>query len=246
MDLGLVALPLLDFVAVLVFGACWGLYAFATARWWQDRPSIAHVMRRHRRQWLVAFMARDNRIGDTNLVGHLMRSVTFFASTTILIVGGLIAVLGAGESAERTVAELPLTQSAGSAWVLKVVVLLLVFVYAFFKFTWAARQFNYLSVLMGGAPDAPVAPETAALLVERMSGLNSRAGDNFNAGLRAYYFALAVLAWFAHPAAFLAATALVLVVLWRREYHSHTLKLLDFELPDEPPQSAAGSGRDSR
>lgn len=44
-------------------------------------------------------LERDNRIIDSNLVGHLMGSVSFFASTTIIIIGGLIAVLGATEKA---------------------------------------------------------------------------------------------------------------------------------------------------
>ena len=40
----------------------------------------------------------------------------------------------------------------------KIFMLISIFVYAFFKFTWAIRQFNYFSAIIGSAPD----PRTAA------------------------------------------------------------------------------------
>jgi uncharacterized membrane protein len=51
----------------------------------------------------------------------------------------------------------------------------------------------------------------------------SLAGDEFNRGIRAYYFGFAVLGWFVHPGLFAALTIAILAVLWRRDFHSHTL-----------------------
>jgi uncharacterized membrane protein len=47
---------------------------------------------------------------------------------------------------------------------------------------------------------------------------------HFNAGVRAYYFALAALAWFIHPLAFIAATVLIPLVLVRRQLYSATAR----------------------
>jgi uncharacterized membrane protein len=44
--------------------------------------------------------------------------------------------------------------------------------------------------------------------------------------LRAYYFSLAALGWFVHPWVFVTATTLVTVVLYLREHHSRTMKML--------------------
>jgi len=53
------------------------------------------------------------------------------------------------------------------------------------------------------------------------------AAETFNDGLRAYYMAFAVIAWFVSPWALLAATAGVLVVLYRREFGSQVLQVLE-------------------
>jgi uncharacterized membrane protein len=62
----------------------------------------------------------------------------------------------------------------------------------------------------------------------RVMGL---AAETFNDGLRAYYFAFALVAWFISPWAFIAGTAGVVWILYRREFHSEVLGVL----ADEPP-----------
>ena len=61
--------------------------------------------------------------------------------------------------------------------------------------------------------------------------LNALAANSFNRGLRAYYFALAMMIWFFHAGAFVAATAAVVAVLYRREFRSKTLKALNAAVP---------------
>ena len=60
-------------------------------------------------------------------------------------------------------------------WEMKVVGLMIVFVYAFFKFAWSYRLYNYVAIMVGGAPpaaeqDTPEAKayaETAAVVMWR-------------------------------------------------------------------------------
>ena len=52
------------------------------------------------------------------------------------------------------------------------------------------------------------------------------AGMSYNHGLRAYYFALSVLAWFINPYLFILASSFVVAVLYRREFKSRSLKAL--------------------
>jgi uncharacterized membrane protein len=49
--------------------------------------------------------------------------------------------------------------------------------------------------------------------------------------LRAYYFSLAALSWFVSPWLFMAATTVVVAVLYTREYGSHVLKTLGAVTP---------------
>lgn len=52
------------------------------------------------------------------------------------------------------------------------------------------------------------------------------AGLSYNHGLRAYYFALSVLAWFVSPYLFILASGFVVAVLYRREFKSRSLMAL--------------------
>lgn len=99
--------------------------------------------------------------------------------------------------------------------------------YAFFKFTWAIRQHSYCATLLGALPEGENSKTDAATTeARRLSQLSSLAANHFNDGLRAYYFALTELCWFFHPLAFIIATSFVVIILFRREYHSKALAIL--------------------
>lgn len=220
-------IPLADIAALAFLVACWLGYArLADSTAWHPR-SLSAAMNLHRLHWLQAVAERDNRVSDAALTGNLMRSVSFFASSTILILGGLVALFGALDRVHDLMSQLPLVVEASRHLnALKIGLLVLIFVRAFFAFTWSLRQFNYTCILIGGAPmpTADAAEKTA--FVKRAARLHQLAGRSFNGGLRAYYFALASLCWFVHPWLFMAATALVVGVLYRREFKSKTLKSL--------------------
>jgi uncharacterized membrane protein len=129
-------IPLTDIVAFGAFIVLWvGYTVLAEHRTLLGR-SLSAVMVRHRRTWMRAMCDRDNRVADTSLVGALMRSVAFFASAAILVLGGLVALMGSGERAFAIYQELPFAGSSGlEAFEMKVLLLALVFVYAFFQFT---------------------------------------------------------------------------------------------------------------
>jgi uncharacterized membrane protein len=52
------------------------------------------------------------------------------------------------------------------------------------------------------------------------------AAETFNDGLRAYYFSFAAMAWFFSPLALVVATALVVLILYGREFRSEVVHLL--------------------
>ena len=72
-----------------------------------------------------------------------------------------------------------------------------------------------------GTPD-DVLERTA----ERFSLISTLAGDEFNRGIRAYYFGFAAGTWFVSPCLFIAFTLVILAVLWRRDFHSAALRVL--------------------
>ena len=224
----LVMLPLtwMDVVALVLLVAAWAAY-----QWYADygrpaRPRLGREMDRFVREWIERMVERDNRMVDVNVLRNLMRSSQFFASTTMLILGALVALMGYAERAASVVAELPFGQQVSiRLWELKILVLLLIFVYAFFKFSWSLRQFGFSSILVGAARKPPGDASYAAD-IDRIAVMLSFANRNFNQGLRAYYFGVAALSWFLHPALMIAVTLGVLYVLHQREFRSRTLEVL--------------------
>jgi uncharacterized membrane protein len=226
----MIQLPLtvLDYVALAWFLLGWfGYQRFAAYAASQGRPSLMSVMGKYREDWWHGTIRRELRIVDATIITNLSNSATFFASTTLLILGGLLALLGTSDRAIAIVSDLPFSvETHELMWEYKIFLLLSIFVYAFFKFTWSLRQQNFCSVLLGAAPEPHTDPEKLEDFVVRSAKLASAASDTFNYGLRAYYFGLAALTWFLNSWVFIAVTAFVIAILYHREFRSGALKVL--------------------
>ena len=102
------SLSLSDWVALALFAACWLLYSTVVDRVPAiRRRSVIAAMDEHRRSWMLATLSRDNRIAGMAAIGNLMNSTSFLATTSIFILGGLVAMLGASDLGRRIVATLP-------------------------------------------------------------------------------------------------------------------------------------------
>ena len=112
-------------------------------------------------------------------------------------------------------------------WDLKVLLLVVLFVYAFFKFTWAFRHYNYCPD--PGRRGAGARPADRGEPAHRRAHRAHRDLDRratSTAVIRAYYFGLAALSWFIHPWLFVLLTAWVVWVIYRREFRSRLLTTL--------------------
>lgn len=218
----------LDAFAFAWFVLAWVGYTVVTD-WNAHRISgVNHRMREVRRVWMERMIERDNRIFDAQLIGHSINSVTFFASTSVLVLAGLLGVFGAVDAASAVLTESGVAAGTSKAFFeLKLLLMVAIFTYGFLKFTWSLRQYNYTCGLLGAVPPPGIPPAERRALAEELSGAMSSAIAAFNAGLRAYYFALAALTWFIQPWLFALATAGVVAVLLRRQLGSPFADTLD-------------------
>lgn len=218
----MIDLPVSDLLSLVWFVIVWVGYTVYADRHARRAQSLRAVMHAYREQWMREMLLRDNRVVDVNILRNLLQGVAFFASATLLVLAGLLTILGSTDRAIAIVRALPYAATTTLLqWELKLIVMCIIFVYAFFKFTWALRQFNYCSTLIGAAPKGP--DDTFA---RRAAEMATHASKDFNQGLRAYYFSLAALGWFVSPWLFMAATTGVVVVLYLREYRSSALNVL--------------------
>ena len=151
----LALLPWTDWAALAAFFVGWIGYAVFAKRRSTMQPSLLDTTNHIRRQWMLQSTYREVRVVDGIVIQNLSTSPSFFASTTILIIGGLLAVLGTTEKASELVREIPFAaRTSVLVFDLKVVLLLGIFVYAFFRFTWSLRQYTFGALLVARAPEA--------------------------------------------------------------------------------------------
>jgi uncharacterized membrane protein len=140
-------------------------------------------------------LGRDNRITDASLIGNVVHSATFFASTAVVALAALLGTLGNLDRAHAAVEGLASTAKTSRPLLeAKVMLLLLVFAHGFLKLSWAVRQLNHCAALIGAAPLRPDAARRDAF-ADRAAAVLTLAVGSFDTGLRAYYFALAASRW---------------------------------------------------
>ncbi len=217
-------------LAIGWFVLCWLGYSRYALFKGQRTPCLASVLHLYREDWMRRMLMRDNRIADANVIGNLERNASFFASSTLIILAGILTVLGASDRAVSLLADLPFVQTVSREMSeAKLLCLAIVFVYAFFTFSWCMRQYNFAAILVGSAPmigERNVTEQERKAFAERTARVISMAANQFNYGLRAYYFGMATLAWFINPWFFMVVSAGVVVVLYLREFHSDVLHVM--------------------
>ncbi|WP_018632202.1 DUF599 domain-containing protein [Neomegalonema perideroedes] len=228
-----------DLMAALWTVACW-----LGVGWWIERgpyseSTMAALMTRRRYEWALRIAEREQRIVDAALLNSLQSGAAFFASACMFAIGGAAALLGQAEALAALSNDLPFADHvAAGDWRRRLLAPLGLLVYAFFKFAWSHRLFNYNAIMLGSIPmphpgqtEIPPEAEDAAL---RAARLNEQAALNFNRGLRGLYFALGTLGWLLGPWGAVAGAALVAWAMWRREFISHSRAALTSEKPPEP------------
>jgi uncharacterized membrane protein len=231
---------LLDVGALAFFVVAWLSYHIAVEVTPARHRGLNVRMNAHRRAWMEQMLVRDNRIVDANIMSSLQNGTAFFASTSLLAIGGVLTLLRSTDDVVSAMAELPFgLATTRLAWEVKVIGLAVIFVYAFYKFAWSYRIFNYAAILVGAVPPADFGNrEQAKAAARRAAAMNIVAGRHFNRGQRAFFLALAYLGWFVSAYVFMAGTAACLFVMWRRQFASDAIAAL---AEDEAPAQGRGS-----
>jgi uncharacterized membrane protein len=217
-----------DIAAVGFFVIEWTVYALTLEHSVYGRDSLSARMHIYREVWVRNLLHREARMVDMQIMASLQNGTAFFASTSLIAIGGALALLRSTNDALAVFGALPIDLTPSPAlWEVKCLGLILIFIYTFFKFAWAYRLFNYVAILFGAMPPASQrdTPETEAHVL-RTTRLFEAAGRHFNRGQRAFFFALGYLGWFVSPWVLFATTAAVVIVTWRRQFASNAWRAM--------------------
>ncbi len=229
------SLTLPDALALALFVAAWLGYSLLLERTARGKQSLNALMHAYREQWFDQMIGREVRIVDSQVTAALQNGTAFFASTSLIAIGGALSMLRAGDQILQVMGLLPFSvPNTPEMWEAKIIGLAVIMVYAFFKFAWSYRLFNYLAIMIGAAPP-PADRHTAAArsFIYRAARVCEEAGLHFNRGQRAFFFALGYLGWFLGPVVLALSTVAVLVVMCRRQFASASRRAFDTVVTDK-------------
>lgn len=216
---------LLDLIAIALLAISWVGIGFTIERKGGKRPSVSVLMADYRRQWMVQFVSREPRLFDANILANLRQGTTFFASASMIGIGGGLALIGNKEQLLGIAQDLSLQNAPAIVWEAKILVVVLFLANGFLKFVWAHRLFGYCAVILASVPNDTTDP-TCLPRAAKAAEINITAARSFNRGLRSVYFALGALAWLLGAIPLLVATAFTVLILWRREFASHSRSVM--------------------
>lgn len=204
-------------VATLFPLLCWFAYNYGVPILERRRPSLSVIMSMQRRRWVANAVSRDTPM-DAILAGNLMGSVSFLASTSVLLVLAVFTAFGNLTALMDTLEMAGIRASYSTQDVqVHLFVMVSIFALSFFSFTLALRQFNHFCILLGAIEHSE---HTTADEIDAIAQLNTLAAKNFNNGIRAYYFAVPMVFWFASEWVAIAASIITVFFLIHREFFS--------------------------
>lgn len=214
-----------DLLALTLLALGWFASDWAVEHPPKARLSVSILMTGYRREWMRQFITRQPRIFDATIIDNLRQGTAFFASASMIAIGGALALVGNTERLLGLAEDLTLDRAPAIVWEMKILLVMGFVTLAFLNFVWAHRLFGYCAIVMASVPNDPADPG-AIDRAGQAADLNISAARSFNRGLRNVYFALGSLTWLLGAVPLMVGAFLTVSVLFRREFASHSREVL--------------------
>lgn len=164
-----------------------------------------------RTAWVENVMEHGKDIMAVQTLRNSTMAATFLASTAVLLVMGTLSLSGQSAQLESSWHALnKLGATHGEIWIFKLLLLMMDFFVAFFSFTMAVRLFNHVGYMI----NVPLSLAHKSISPRHVGAHLNRAGKYYSIGMRAFYFAVPLVFWLFSPIFMLAATAVLISVLF--------------------------------
>ena len=219
---------IIDIIALFIFFLSWSGYTWFARKKAKTTNCIARCLHQHRIHWMHEAISKEIRVGEAALLANLERNIAFFASSTLLILAGLLTLFAKIGTLESVISSLPYADYSSHLTIqLKLSLLTFIFVLSFFQFTWSMRQYGFVNVMIGAMPiDISGGNKNLKSYAVQIAIVQDQAAHSYNYGLRSYYFALAAMCWFFHPILFMLMSLWVVYTLYNREFSSKTVRAI--------------------
>jgi uncharacterized membrane protein len=180
-----------------------------------------------RHRWIIEIANRSGNPFDAILLGHLVHSVAFFGSATLIVLAGLFSIVLNLETIHETVTALDFFKTSSlQLFALEYTLVASVLTICFFSFTYSLRKILYSIALIGALPNKAENDPQFDELVNCTTTVVTEALKTFNFGTRGYYYAVSALFLFVSPVACIIATFVATVVLIYRQLGTPTSRAI--------------------
>lgn len=139
-------------------------------------------------------------------------AATFLASTSVLLIIGVLTLSAQGDKMEGTWHVLNIAgRTHTELWLAKLLIMLLDLFVAFFSFSMAVRVYNHVGYMI----NVPLARNHKMISPKHVAIHLNRAGKFYSMGMRAYYFAVPLVFWLFGPHFMLLSTLALIMTLYR-------------------------------
>jgi uncharacterized membrane protein len=175
--------------------------------------TVQAINRIARTAWVQNIMRDDkNAVLAVQTLRNSTMAATFLASTSVLMIIGVLTLSEQGDKLEATWHALNMVGAINPMlWMVKLILLLLDLFVAFFSFSMAIRVFNHVGYMI----NVPLGLNHKMITPAHVATHLNRAGHFYSLGMRAYYFLVPLVFWLFGPHFMLVATIGLLMVLYR-------------------------------
>jgi len=167
-----------------------------------------------RRMWVESIMKERRDILAVQTLRNWIMASSFLASTAILIGLGLLSLLFKPEHVTELPFDLTLIFSRlRTLFLVKVLLLILHFFFAFFSFTLAMRYFNHVNFMINVPLECDPMLNTAYV-----ANILNLGNIHYTLGMRAYYLAAVVALWLFGPEWMFAGAVIMVIILYRQDH----------------------------
>lgn len=187
------------------------VYHFRLARLTRTKPEATSLGKANllRAEWVRVVMLENHDILGIQTLRNWVMASTFLASTSILINIAILNVTFQMNEASAISHSLNfLGSDSNFLWMIKLLLLTILFFFAFFNFTLSVRYYNHAGFMI----DIPVndTPDDAC---RAAADIINRGAFHYFLGMRGYYLAIPMTLWLFGPIWMLAGTIMMVFIV---------------------------------
>lgn len=209
-------------------------FAYSTIFKLIGKQTINNQLKAVRREWIKQITMHGRSPFDAIMVGHIVHSVAFFGSATLIVLAGLFSIVINLDSIHGTMAGLHFIESLSiELFSANFALLAVVLTISFFSFIYALRKLVYAIAMIGALPvvkgsnKVDYAEDNLQQLIDDTTTVMTESLKTFNFGIRGYYYAIAAMFLFVSPYACIVITLSATAILIYRQMNTTTAQSIN-------------------